>query len=360
MRIASIPKQKKSQLKKFSLKTMLLWAMAACLAACVPKDEAPQSETRAGAASTGVAPVQPPPTPPAAGSEPLSSPVQTGGAALAQPGAVRAASDPSAARSRPTAARYALEGICEVKPAALVSIKSHANGEVVALNVDVGDRVRKGQLLLEISPRTLQEQTQRVVLAQERVMGRRELLQLQIASQKREVSLQEALYSEAGMARLRLGVRERETELESLKIELRELALRQRELERELRYTKLNSPKDGVIVKRSVELGQIVNAAGGGSVGGDALLELADTKELVLNCAVHAEDIDLIEQRLPLELEISRANRLKAPVEVRRIDPMIDATNAVQQLRFTAAFLGAAPDQARLGARYPIALRKMP
>jgi RND family efflux transporter MFP subunit len=251
-------------------------------------------------------------------------------------------------------ARYALEGICEVKPRTLVPIKSQANGEVTAVRVEVGDAVRKGQILIEISPRALDEQMQRHQLSRERVQKRIELLRLQLATQKREAQILEQLYSEAGNIKNVVAIRERENELESAKIEQRELELRQKELERELRYTQIQSPGDGIIIKRTVEPGQIVNAAGGGVSGGDGLLEIADKSELQLDCAVHADDADLIRARVPLVLLLSRSANLTVPIKIQRIAPMIDSRSQVQQLRFTALFDSAVPPEVLLGARYTL------
>ncbi len=254
----------------------------------------------------------------------------------------------------PNTPRYDLEGVCEVKPKTLVPIKSQASGEVIAVRVDVGDAVRKGQVLIEISPRALTEQMQRNQLSRQRVQTRLALLNLQIATQKREASVLQQLYSDAGNIKNALAIQERETDLESTKLELRELELSQRSLERELRYTQIQSPGAGIVVKRTVEPGQVVNAAGGSYGGGDGLLELADQSELVLDCSVHAEDADLIAARVPLEALISRPKRIASGVVVTRVSPMIDARGQVPQLRFSAKFSASAPAEVLLGARYPL------
>ncbi len=256
--------------------------------------------------------------------------------------------------TRAPVVRYPLEGVCEVKARALVQIKSQANGEVTAVKVRVGDTVRKGEVLVEISPRALKEQMERNQLARDRVLKRMELLTAQIASQRREAKIQESLYSEAGMAKLLLVIKERETEFDSAKLELRELELRQREIEREMRYTQVQSPLAGLIVKRTVEPGQIVNAAGGGISGGDALLELADMSELQLDCAVHAEDADRIAARVPLQVQISRLTGETAAIEVVRATPIIDTRSSTPQLQFQAKFAGAVPANVLLGSRYTL------
>ena len=254
--------------------------------------------------------------------------------------------------------RFALEGTCEVRPKAMVPIKSQASGEVTAVRVEVGDTVTKGQVLIEISPRALNEQLQRNQLARERMGKRMALLQLQITTQKREAAVLEPLYSEAGNTKTMLAIRERETELESAKLELQELELNQRSLERELRYTQIQSPRNGVIVKRTVEPGQVVNAAGSSFGGGDGLLELADKSELELDCAVHAEDADLIAQRVPLVVVLSSNTGATVPVVVARVAPMVESKSQVPQLRFTAKFAGAIPAEVMLGARYALKQRQ--
>jgi multidrug efflux pump subunit AcrA (membrane-fusion protein) len=74
--------------------------------------------------------------PPTAGAATVTIGVASSGASTPAP---LGASGPVSA----AAARYPLEGICEVKPKTLVPIKSQANGEVTAVHVDVGDSVRK-------------------------------------------------------------------------------------------------------------------------------------------------------------------------------------------------------------------------
>ncbi len=294
--------------------------------------------------------------------QPVGADAGSGNIAVGEPISAASASkaSPPLSTMRGRAARYDLEGICEVKPRALVQIKSQANGEVTAVRVDVGDAVRKGQLLIEISPRALNEQMQRNQLSRERVSMRMALLDLQIATQKHEAAVLEPLYSEAGNTAKALSIRERETELASAKIELQELELSQRGLERELRYTQIQSPSAGIVVKRTVEPGQVVNAAGGSFGGGDGLLELADPSELQLDCAVHAEDADLINQRVPMVIVLSRTSGLTAPITVTRVSPMIDSKGQVPQVRFTARFASGAPTGVSLGARYPLNRSKDP
>jgi RND family efflux transporter MFP subunit len=324
----------------------------AALAACAPEPYVPPPTAAVSATAVGAAPAS-------ASSSPGSAvPATLPNRPTADPGAplqAALAGVAGAVGATPrSAARYALEGICEVKPRTLVQIKSQANGEVTAVNVEAGDTVRKGQVLIEVSPRALNEQMQRNRLSRERVLKRQELLKLQIATQQREAQVLEQLYSEAGNTQKKLAIRERETELESSHIELRELEIQQKSIERELRYTRIESPGAGIIVKRTVEPGQIVNAAGGSISGGDALLELADKSELQLDCAVHAEDADLINSRVPLVVLLSRAQGTRAPVVVQRIAPMIDSRGQVPQLRFTAKFAAAVPVEVLLGARYPL------
>lgn len=263
-------------------------------------------------------------------------------------------SDSKAPLSRaaaPHAPDGGVEGVCTVRPDGVLKVKSKINGEVLAVNVKVGDRVQAGDVLVELSTRDLKVERERLQIAMEQARTRRELVQMRLARADREAEATRQLYSDAGLAKEHDAQREQQLALAQIQLELKDLSLRDADIARQIREAAIRATAPATVLARQVEPGQIVGAAYGMASGGDVLLELGDTNRLVLDCAVHAAESAAVRPGMPLEIVRDEREAHGVVATVSRIAPQIETVGGVAQLRFSARFEMSAPADLLPGAR---------
>jgi HlyD family secretion protein len=139
-----------------------------------------------------------------------------------------------------------------LNPVVLVSVGSQVSGIVMKLHADFNDRVKAGQVLLELDPSLLRAQLKQ---SEASVASAEATLQLAKANEARE----RELYAKEYVTRQDLDTAVQA--LESAKAQL-ELAKAQAARDRtNLNYTVVRSPVSGVVVSRVVDVGQTVAAS---------------------------------------------------------------------------------------------------
>jgi len=139
-----------------------------------------------------------------------------------------------------------------LNPVVLVSVGSQVSGIVKALHVDFNDRVKAGQILLELDPTLLKAQLKQ---SEANVASAQAALQLAKANEARTRDL----YAKEYVTRQDLDTAVQA--LDSAKAQL-ELAVAQVARDRtNLDYSVIRSPVSGVVVSRVVDVGQTVAAS---------------------------------------------------------------------------------------------------
>jgi len=226
-----------------------------------------------------------------------------------------------------------------------VEIKSKASGEVVKLPFDVSDKVKKGDLLVELDPvdeqrkvnqakislasseaRLMQskvsletarenlateEQSAKVALkaaqasaddAVAKAKRMQELLDKKLASQEeKDTAETSSAQAEAALenARLRvndLKVKERDLEIQREDIKLAEAQVENDKInlslaEQRLTDTKVFSSLDGVVSERNIQIGQIISSGISNVGGGTLLMVVSDLSHLFIEASVDESDI---------------------------------------------------------------------
>ena len=176
-----------------------------------------------------------------------------------------------------------------------VDVGAQVSGQIKALHVQLGQRVRKGDLLVSLDPELAQADVTQAeaALAQQRALL--EARQVDIAAARREVERQKRL-SAAGataaqeleratdeLAKLEADAKGQGATLQRLQAELTRTQLR-------LSYTRITAPMDGVVVSLPVQVGQTVIAIQITPV----MLTLADLDTITVRTRVPEADIQSI------------------------------------------------------------------
>ncbi|CAI3807368.1 Macrolide export protein MacA [Pseudomonas sp. MM221] len=152
-----------------------------------------------------------------------------------------------------------------LQPRRYVDVGAQASGQIHKLHVEVGDTVRKGQLLVEIDPSTQQARLDagrysidnlKAQLAEQRAQG---LLAQQQLKRQRDLAAAGATREEdvqTAAAQLKVT----QARIDMFQAQIRQAQASLRSDEAELGYTRIYAPMDGTVVAVDAREGQTLNA----------------------------------------------------------------------------------------------------
>ena len=197
----------------------------------------------------------------------------------------------------------------KIQPKRDVNISADTMGRVTDLAVDEGDRVTKGQFLLQIDPRNLRTAVQRTEASV--AAGRSQVDQLQTSIESSKVALKQAqdnytrqqnlwkggLTTRETLERSESDLRLREADLQAQEQQLRTQQLR---IESEsataasarfdLSKVRIESPITGIVTRRNIEEGETV-VIGTMNNAGTVLLTIADMS--IIQAEVDVDETDI-------------------------------------------------------------------
>jgi HlyD family secretion protein len=216
----------------------------------------------------------------------------------------------------------------KIEPKKTVNISAQSMGRVTQLAVNEGDRVRAGQFLLQIDPVMAESAVRRdeagvaaarTALEQARVQVKSAEANLDLARQNSK--RQEELWA-AGLTtrenrdktQNELEVREAELRARQQEVGTREEQLRQQlagltSTQHNLRQSRFESPFEGIVTRRNVEVGDTA-VVGTMNNPGTVLLTIADMSVIEAEVEVDETDIPLVQMGQPAKVTIDAiANR---------------------------------------------------
>jgi RND family efflux transporter MFP subunit len=216
--------------------------------------------------------------------------------------------------------RFSVPAAGEISPAEQVSVKPEINGRIEEMPVDLGDQVKKGQLLFSLDDKELQNQKASSITEIERA-------KLQLQQAERNYKRAQELF-EANLIAQEL-YENTKTEYELAK---NALERSQRELdiiEERLTKTKIVAPFDCTILTRPVSMGQAVSGSGGFNSGTE-VLTIADLKDLVINAHINQADITRLKPDQEVEVQVEAVSGLTVWGRVERIAPQATIRNNIK------------------------------
>jgi HlyD family secretion protein len=139
-----------------------------------------------------------------------------------------------------------------INPVALINIGSQVSGTVSELKADFNDHVTKGQVLLKLDPTIFNAQIRQ---AEAQLASARASLRLAQATHSRN----QTLVTQSFISPLALDQSKREVDVAQANIQLAEAQLARAQAD--FNNSVIRAPIDGVIIKRTVDLGQTVAAS---------------------------------------------------------------------------------------------------
>ncbi len=255
----------------------------------------------------------------------------------------------------------------KVEPLSKVEIKSKASGLIKYLYVDAGDRVREGQLLVELDKETLEAQLKEARAFLSAAEGRfmeaqshgktlqaslqmakleaenkdyefmvaefrrqRELHAQGLISQSEIDSVEQRMKAaEVAHRTLQAAVKVKEAELEQndrtlhkVRAEVLQAQAQVERAEENLRYASIRSPMDGVVLSRELEVGDAVSSILQLGSNATLIMTLGDVRELFVEGKVDETDIGVVSLGQPVRVTVDTYKNVKFEGKVLRIAPM--------------------------------------
>lgn len=239
----------------------------------------------------------------------------------------RTKAEASAADARPKTAvveqrdiRFSVPAAGEISPAEQVSVKPEINGRIELLPVDIGDEVKKGQVLFTLDDKELQNEKASVETEIERA-------RLQLQQAERNYKRATELMGDNLISRELMENSKTEFDLAKNALEKseRELAI----VKERLTKTKIVAPFDCTILTRPVSIGQAVSGSGGFNSGTE-VLTIADLHNLIINAHINQADITRLKQEQEVDVSVEAVPGLSVVGKVERIAPQATIRNNIK------------------------------
>ena len=173
-----------------------------------------------------------------------------------------------------------------------ISIGVRVPGRIDAYFVDESDSVKKGQALVQLDQRDY-------LAALERAQAALELARANVALAQTETQRLRSLRAQEIASQSALDVKESQLRVAQAQVRQAEAALREATVT--LDYTTLRAPRDGVILAKFKEVGEI--AVPGGFAGAGDLIRMADLSDL--RAELDVNEIDLARVKLGQRAEVT-------------------------------------------------------
>jgi len=241
----------------------------------------------------------------------------------------------------------------KIEPITKVEIKSKASGIVKKLYVDYGDKVRKGQVLAELDREEIQARVDQARAQLEATSAslngtRADLERAKVDAEGPDVPLLKRAFDRAnGMAKdgivsasalddaqknYELALNKQNVSKAQLQVLQAKIGQAQaqvaqdranlKQLEEQLGYTTIESPIDGIVLSRDVEIGDAVSSILVLGSSATLVMTLGDTSEVYVKGKVDESDIGKVYMAQPARIKVESFKDKTFTGKVTKISPM--------------------------------------
>lgn len=212
-----------------------------------------------------------------------------------------------------------------------VDVGAQVSGQIQTLHVELGQQVRKGELLVSLDPELARSDVAQAEASVAQASAALDRLRIDVEAARRELKRQQRLL--AGQATAANEAEKAETDLAKLEADIRgqaaTLARLQAELDKKkvsLSYTRITAPMDGTVVSLPVQVGQTVISVQITPV----ILTLADLDTITVRTKVPEADVQAIKVGQTARFSTLSGEGKRYAGKVRVIQPVPErAGNAV-------------------------------
>ena len=211
-----------------------------------------------------------------------------------------------------------------VKAQDLVSVSPQVSNRLTKIYVDLGDKVKRGELMAKIYDKTFRDQLNQAEaqLAQSLIALRRDSAQFERQRQLLDRELVSESDYEIAMATYRNSIAQVESARASLT-----------QAQENFNFTEVRAPVSGVVVSRSLEEGDLAPS-------GQTLFELASDSGYETRIFLPVQDWQSVRIGQNVELRVSNEASVSASGVVSRKSPQLDPTTGLGEVVITLTQIG--------------------
>jgi HlyD family secretion protein len=230
------------------------------------------------------------------------------------------AGHPTTALAELRSISFAVNAAGEIGPAEQVSVRPEVNGLLQELAVDVGDRVKKGQLMFKLIDKELQQQRASAVTDVEKA-------KLELEKGERDFKRAQQLLADKLISQELYDDTKTTFELakNALERSQRDLAV----LEERLTKMDVRAPFDCTVLTRPVSVGQAVAGSAGYNAGTE-VLTIADLNSMIINAQVNQADVPRLKAGQTVEVDVEAVPGLCVTGVVERVYPQATIKNNIK------------------------------
>lgn len=229
---------------------------------------------------------------------------------------------------------FAITAAGEIGPADQVSVRPEINGKIDQLPVDIGDHIKKGQLLCRLDDTDLQSEKEAQLSQIEGAKLQIQAASLQVEKTQREFNrnkelLESRLVSQEIFDNVRtdFDVAKNSLALSKNALERAEKALKQ--VEDKLAKTHLDAPFDCTVLTRPVSLGQTVSGSAGFNSGTE-IMTIANLNDMIITAHINQADVTRMKPGQSVEVQVESVPGLRMKGAVERIAPQAVIKNGIK------------------------------
>lgn len=217
---------------------------------------------------------------------------------------------------------YTINASGSLRPIKTVEVGAQVSGEISKLNVEIGDVVKKGDLVAEIDART-QENAKKNYLAQlssyqaELATAKAELTKNQLAYNRARTLYQRGAGSKEDLETAQAALDSAKNQVTQTQANITQSELDISNADVDLGYTKVTAPVSGTVIAVPVEEGQTVNAV----QSTPTLAIIADTSTMTVKTEIAEADVAEVKAGMPVTFTLLGKNSKTYQGKLDKIDP---------------------------------------
>ena len=220
----------------------------------------------------------------------------------------------------PRSIYFAVNAAGDIGPADQVSVRPEVNGRISELPVDIGDKVKKGELLCQLDDRDLQIEKQS---RETEVDGAK----LNLQKAQRTFLRNKKLFEAQLLAAEVFDDSRTEFDLATNALSRAQSALRL--VEDRLSKTKILAPFDCTVLTRPVSIGQAVSGSAGFNSGTE-IMSIANLSDMIITAHINQADVIRLKQGQTVDVQVESVPGLKLTGKLDRIAPQALIKNGIK------------------------------
>ncbi|MGA8203467.1 MAG: efflux RND transporter periplasmic adaptor subunit [Woeseiaceae bacterium] len=199
-----------------------------------------------------------------------------------------------------------------VEPLTVVEVKSKASGEVLELDVDTGDYVKAGTLMVRIDPRTVRNRLDQAEAELKAAMSKREIAETQM--KRAQALLKKGTFTETDVEQATLDLANAQAQVVTSRVSVENARIA-------VDDTDVRAPISGTIIDKPVEKGQVISSPTQDFAGGTLLMRMADLSAVQVRALVDETDIGKIRPDMAARVTVAAYPNQPFPGKVVKIEP---------------------------------------